>query len=167
MTFKDAVLNTPSFSRTANGMKTYQSSLNALVDLFYQIGASRGKDVTGLFERAYAEDRQLALRIAFWARDVRGGAGEREIFRSIIKHLEKLHPAELEQVIKLAPEYGRWDDILVVQTEPASRIVAREVKNAINDGLIAREYIRNFDFLSEDEINTILKNYEENLHLLK
>ena len=141
MTFKDAVLNTPSFSRTANGMKTYQSSLNALVDLFYQIGSSRGKDVTGLFERAYAEDRQLALRIAFWARDVRGGAGEREIFRSIIKHLEKLHPAELEQVIKLAPEYGRWDDILVVQTEPASRIVAREVKNALinkQDGLCAK-----------------------------
>lgn len=141
MTFKDAVLNTPSFSRTANGMKTYQSSLNALVDLFYQIGASRGKDVTGLFERAYAEDRQLALRIAFWARDVRGGAGEREIFRSIIKHLEKLHPAEMEQIIKLTPEYGRWDDILVVETEAASRIVAREVKNALlnkQDGLCAK-----------------------------
>lgn len=141
MTFKSAVLNTPTFSRTDNGMKTYASSLNSLVDLFYQIGSSRGKDVTALFERAYAEDRQLALRIAFWARDVRGGAGERGIFRSIIKHLEKLHPEELEQVIRLTPEYGRWDDILVVETEAASRIVAREVKNALlnkQDGLCAK-----------------------------
>ena len=141
MSFKDAVLNTPVLSRTENGMKTYQSSLNSVVDLFYQIGASRGKDVTQLFERAYAEDRQLALRIAFWARDVRGGAGEREIFRSIIKHLEKLHPVELKQVINLAPEYGRWDDILVVESQAASKIVAEKVKDALlnkQDGLCAK-----------------------------
>ena len=141
MSFKNAAMNTPTFSRTDNGMKTYVSSLNALVDLFYQIGSSRGKNITSLFERAYAEDRQLALRIAFWARDIRGGAGEREIFRSIIKHLEKLHPEELGQVLRLTPEYGRWDDLLVVETEEASRTVAGLVKDALlnkQDGLCAK-----------------------------
>lgn len=140
MTFKTAALNTPTFARTENGMKTYTSSLNALVDLFFQIGASRGKDITHLFERAYAQDRQLALRIAFWARDVRGGAGERETFRSIVKYLEKFHPTEMEQVISLTPEYGRWDDILVVNSEAASLIAVREIKNALlnKNGLCAK-----------------------------
>ena len=138
--FKDAVLDTTVTARTDNGMKTYASSLNNLVDLFFQIGSSRGKDITAQFERAYATDRQLAMRIAFWARDVRGGAGEREIFRSIIKHLEKLHPEELAQVIALTPEYGRWDDVLVVETEKASKIVAEKVLNALRngDGLCAK-----------------------------
>jgi hypothetical protein len=140
-TFKNAVQSTPTFTRTENGMKTLTSSLNALVDLFFTIGASRGKDVTCQFERAYAQDRSLAMKLAFWTRDVRGGAGEREIFRSIIRHLEATHPSELNQVIELTPEYGRWDDLLVVRTESVSRSVAERIKKALlveKNGLCAK-----------------------------
>ena len=41
MKFVDAVKNQE--ARTANGMKARKSSANACVDLFYNIGASRGK----------------------------------------------------------------------------------------------------------------------------
>jgi hypothetical protein len=53
-TFAQAVQNTMQPSLTGNGMLTNQSSLDPNVDLFFAIGASRGKDLTGAFARAYA-----------------------------------------------------------------------------------------------------------------
>ena len=40
-------------ARTANGMKARKSTASACVDLFYKIGASRGKNITGDFTAAY------------------------------------------------------------------------------------------------------------------
>ena len=74
-TFVDAVINQE--ARTENGMKARKSSANAVVDLFYNIGSSRGKDIVPAFTAAFVENKELALRVAAWARDVRGGAGER------------------------------------------------------------------------------------------
>lgn len=69
-TFAEAVKSTPAVARTENGMKAKAHSGNALVDLFYKIGASRGKSVTADFEKAFQEDADLAMKIAFWSRDV-------------------------------------------------------------------------------------------------
>jgi Domain of unknown function (DUF2828) len=110
-TFVEAVANQE--ARTANGMKARKSSANAVVDLFYNIGASRGKDIVPAFTAAYVADKNLALRIALWARDARSGAGERELFRSILKHLEKTDKDAALALLKKVPELGRWDDIFV------------------------------------------------------
>lgn len=114
--FVNAVQETPVETRTINGMKTNASSMNALVDLFFAIGASRGKDMTKAFEKAIVANETLALRLLMWARDVRGGAGEREVVRKILTYMEKNHPAALERILPLIPEYGRFDDLLVFQT---------------------------------------------------
>jgi len=111
------VQETPVETRTINGMKTNASSMNALVDLFFAIGASRGKDMTKAFEKAIVANETLALRLLMWARDVRGGAGEREVVRKILTYMEKNHPAALERILPLIPEYGRFDDLLVFQTQ--------------------------------------------------
>ena len=103
-------------ARTANGMKARESTANKCVDLFYNIGASRGKNIVPAFTAAYVENFDLALRIAQWARDVRGGAGERELFRSILVHLEKTDPDAALALLKKVPEVGRWDDIFVFTT---------------------------------------------------
>jgi hypothetical protein len=103
-------------ARTTNGMRARKSTANACVDLFFKIGASRGKDVTKDFVAAYAEDKEVALRIAQWVRDVRGGAGEREIFRQILKYLDKHAPTDAARLLMKVPEIGRWDDIFVVET---------------------------------------------------
>jgi len=86
MNFVNAVINQS--ARTENGMLARQSTANANVDLFFAIGASRGKDIVPQFVSALVENREWALRIAQWARDVRGGAGERQIFRDIVAYLE-------------------------------------------------------------------------------
>jgi hypothetical protein len=103
-------------ARTENGMKARKSTADACVDLFFKIGASRGKDVTKEFVAAYVEDKDIALRIAQHARDVRGGAGERKIFRDILAHLEKHDPDAAEALLAKVPEIGRWDDIFVFKT---------------------------------------------------
>ncbi len=114
-TFVSAVQNQE--ARTTNGMRARQSTANACVDLFFKIGASRGKDITKDFVAAYVENREIALRIAQWVRDVRGGAGEREIFRQILKYLDKHHPTDAALLLMKVPEIGRWDDIFVVENK--------------------------------------------------
>ena len=119
-TFAQAVQNTLQPSVTANGMVTNESSLDPNVDLFFSIASSRGKDLTGAFARAFAAEPDVAMKILFWARDAREGAGEREIFRQILRNLEVNAPDSLARNIALIPEYGRWDDMLVFNT-PADR----------------------------------------------
>jgi hypothetical protein len=110
-------------ARTENGMKARKSTASACVDLFYNIGASRGKDITGDFTAAYVENSDVALRIAQWARDVRGGAGERQLFRDILVHLEKRDPDAALALLAKVPEVGRWDDIFVF-TSPVLKSAA-------------------------------------------
>jgi hypothetical protein len=110
-------------ARTTNGMKAQKGTSKATVDLFYKIGASRGKNIVGDFTAAYVENQDVALRIAQWARDVRGGAGERQLFRDILVHLEKRDPDMALALLKKVPEVGRWDDIFVFTT-PALKSAA-------------------------------------------
>ena len=112
--FVNAIANQE--ARTANGMKARKSTANALVDLFYKIGASRGKNIVPEFTAAYVQDRDLALRIVLWARDARSGAGERQLFRDILTHLENTDPAAAEALMSKVPELGRFDDLFVFKT---------------------------------------------------
>jgi len=111
-TFANAVNNQE--SRTTNGMKAFKSTSNPMVDLFFKIGASRGKDITKDFVASYVEDKDLTLRIVQWARDVREGAGERKIFRDVLAYLEKTDLDAASLLMRKVPELGRWDDLLVV-----------------------------------------------------
>lgn len=141
-TFKNAVLNTPVEARTENGMKALHSTLSATTDLFFKIGASRGKDIVPAFETAFQEDADLALRVAQWARDVRGGAGERQLFRDILCHLELHHPDVLlgTRLLENVAELGRWDDLLIFGSAPVKnrtyQLIARAL--AAENGLCAK-----------------------------
>jgi len=106
--------------RTENGMKAHAGTGDACVNLFYAIGAMRGKDILPLFKAAYRENAEIAVRIAMWARDVRGGAGERQIFRDILGWLEtnQQNDTTLALIGKI-PEIGRADDLFVFKTKEA------------------------------------------------
>jgi hypothetical protein len=106
---------------TENGMVTNSSTLNECVNLFFTIGAMRGQDKDRLisnFSKAFNENPLAALKILFWARDVRGGAGERQIFRDIIKYLAENHPKAVSENIQAIPYFGRWDDLSVLFGTP-------------------------------------------------
>lgn len=115
--FAQAVVQNPAPTRTTNGMRARSGSGAPLVDLFYKIGASRGKNIVADFEKAYQADSNIALKIAMWARDVRGGAGERQLVRDILLHLEAQYPDTLMRLLPFVPEFGRWDDMLIFKTK--------------------------------------------------
>ena len=127
-TFAQAVENHNNLGYTQNGMTTNLSSLDPCVDLFFSIASSRGKDQTAAFDRAFRAEPSVAVRMLFWARDVRGGAGERDTFRNLIRHLEKTQPDVMSRVLHLVPEYGRWDDLLVFET-PHLKLQAYSIIN--------------------------------------
>jgi hypothetical protein len=137
-TFVNAVVNQE--ARTANGMKAHKSTANAVVDLFYNIGASRGKDIVPAFTAALVENRELALRVAAWARDARGGAGERESFRNILRFLEKTDVEAAKALLAKVPELGRWDDIFVFQSDVMKSLAYTMLGDALRsrNGLAAK-----------------------------
>jgi hypothetical protein len=130
-------------SYTENGMATNSTSLNLCVDLFFQIGAMRGQDKTRLinaFTKAFGENPLTAMRLLFWARDVRGGAGERQIFRDIIEYLAKNRTEVLGKNLHLVSEFGRWDDLLVLIGTPLENQALGLYAEALNtkNGLAAK-----------------------------
>lgn len=141
MDFKKAA-TMPSQSKTFNGMPTFSDSGNALVTLFSLIGSSRGKDLTPQFAAAYAHDRVKALKILLWARDIRGGAGERQIVRNLLRHLESAHPEDAEMLIPYVPFFGRWDDLLCFKTETMRRasysVIAEGLEDPQTRSLVAK-----------------------------
>jgi hypothetical protein len=101
-------------ARTENGAVTHSTSTNAVLDFFALAGAMRNNvdQAKRLFRGAYAQDRQLAIRALFYLRDVRGGQGERDLFRALFRELIRLDKSVAENVFYHIPEYGRWDDVV-------------------------------------------------------
>jgi hypothetical protein len=132
----------PIVARTENGMRARTTTSSAALDLFGSIGAMRGKDVIPAFKAAYYENLDLALRIAQWARDVRGGSGERQLYRDILLFLENENPDLLLQsrLLDNLPELGRFDDLFIF-TKPeikarAYQVLIREIR--AGNGLAAK-----------------------------
>ena len=140
--FSQAVAATKSaeVKRTENGMKAWATSDSKVLDLFGKIGSGRGTDMSRLFSAALAEDQELAIRTLLWARDVRGGAGERQTFRSLLSSLESLNPALAGKIMYKVPELGRWDDLFAyrdpINRKAALRMYADALMNG--DGLAAK-----------------------------
>lgn len=128
-------------AETLNGAVTNSSSLNKNVDLFFQAGASRGKDITPAFVAALVEDSEVAIRVLEWARDVRGGSGERDTFRKLFGYLLRSEPALAARLLVKVPELGRWDDLFTTFGTTAERDALRMIANALNvekNGLCAK-----------------------------
>jgi hypothetical protein len=133
---------------TENGMVTNSSSLSGALDLFFVIGAVRpqmkteeGKQrLINKFEAAHAEDALLTRKMMFWARDVRGGAGEREAFRTLLRYAAEQYPSEVMDNIHLIAEFGRWDDLFILfgtsLEDAAIQLIVKNLKEG--NGLLAK-----------------------------
>lgn len=141
---------------TTNGMMTHASSLSDIVDLFFGIGAMRGKNVIPLFSKAYASDSDLAVRVALWSRDIRGGAGERKLYRDILIYMVEKDIETARKMLSKTVELGRWDDLLVLFGTALERDVLRMISKTLTEGNDARKILENIDTLSEEECSIII-----------
>lgn len=141
-------------SYTENGALTYSSTGSAVLDLFSRGAAMRkasDKEITELFRKAFEENVALAVAVLFYIRDVRGGQGERRFFRTAIKWLSSKCPELVAELLPFIPEYGRWDDLFVLQdTELGSgafRLVAMQLlKDA---SAVARNDVNNLSLAAK------------------
>lgn len=130
---------------TENGATTYISTKSHCLDLFSSIGAIRKSpenDIIGRFVKALAENRDLALKTLFFARDAREGLGERRVFRVILNYLAKNQPGSVRKNIEYIAEYGRYDDLLCLIGTPCEKDVIRLIdaqlkKDIASDGSVS------------------------------
>lgn len=116
MSYLEELRKESSKVETENGAATYSTSFSKCLD-FFALGAAKRNNVdqaVALFEDAYREDKLTALKILFYIRDVRGGQGERDIFRKCYQYLGLVDHNVGAKNLSLIPEYGRWDDLLEV-----------------------------------------------------
>src|SRR3990167_9850520 len=104
---------------TENGADTLKSTFNPLVDFFALGGATRENETLGLdlFKKAFAFDELKAIRILFYLRDIRGGQGERNLFRNALEYLGKKEKTIAKKIVNFIPEYGRFDDMFSLPVE--------------------------------------------------
>ena len=120
---------------TENGALTNKSTRSDCLDLFATVGALRRQsedEIIARFVRAFSENRDLAIKTLFYARDVRGGLGERRVFRVITGWLANNEPAALKKNIKYFAEYGRFDDLLCLLHTKCEDEAVRVIKEQLD-----------------------------------
>ncbi|WP_026528273.1 DUF2828 family protein [Butyrivibrio sp. VCD2006] len=119
---------------TENGAVTYVSTQSDCLDMFATIGALRNAsddDIVCRFLKAYAEDADLAMKMLFFARDIRGGLGERRVFRVILQYLAMAEPQSVKKNIENVAEYGRYDDLLALIGTPVEKEVMAYIAKSL------------------------------------
>ena len=142
MSFMDAVKNTLNedfnYTVTENGALGYRTSGKELVDLNFAVASMRGmseEQIYDKFTKAYFEDKKMALRWLFFARDVRGGLGERRLFRVILQNMAKENPDIVKKLVPLVSEYGRYDDLWDLFETDVDGVVLDIIKNQLESDL--------------------------------
>lgn len=164
---------------TANMAVTNSTSLSNCLDFFFLAGSSRRTVMSGdsdeldelvaLFERARAEDLVLTYKILFWARDCRGGAGEKKFFQVFAQYIKTCYPKDWEKIYTLIPVYGYWKDFFVVE-EPSERTIGflgdilMTVKEGSSD-LLAKWFPRKGKWFTSmhKAMNTVPKKFRQYL----
>ncbi len=110
--FKE-ILETESVVNNSKGGLYYSTSFNMNLDLFTL--ATRYKDsseLISLFDKAYKEDSEVAVLNLLHILDIRGGKGERRVFKILFNHLCKIDEELAKKVLYTIPDLGRYDYIL-------------------------------------------------------
>ena len=122
-------------SITENGAVGYRTTGKELLDLNFAVASLRkmtDAEVAKRFKKAFCEDQVLAMKWLFYARDVRGGLGERRLFRVVLADLVKSNPEMVIPVMNLIPEYGRYDDLwCLLDDKEAANVIYQIVDNQL------------------------------------
>lgn len=137
---------------TENGAVTYASTGSDCLDLFASVGALRyvsESEIISRFIRAYTENPDLAMKTLFFARDIRGGLGERRVFRIIFKWLAESNPGSVGRNLEYVAEYGRYDDLISLMGTPCEKEMLEVIKNRFYTDLEAAKEEENVSLLAK------------------
>lgn len=129
-------------ARTENGAATHASTGSDCLDLFASVGALRSaedREIIRRFARAFSEDPDLAMKTLFYARDIRGGLGERKVFRVCLQWLAGNAPASVRKNLPYIAEFGRWDDLLCLLGTPREKDALELIRTQLQADLEAMD----------------------------
>ena len=112
--FAEAIKEENKWGKTWNGEDALTTTSNACLDFFGRAGAMRHADIIDkldLFDAAYTENADVAMKLLFYTRDIRGGYGERDTFNQIFAHLADVHPQSISKNLWAGLEFGRAKDL--------------------------------------------------------
>ena len=125
-------------STTENGALGYRTTGKHLLDINFAVSSLRNEsneEIVKKFMLAYFEDKITSIKWLFFARDVREGLGERELFKVVFRDLCKNNPDEVKHLINMIPEYGRFDDMFCVIGTPYEERVINIVSLQLKEDL--------------------------------
>ena len=117
-----------------NGALGYETTGKALLDLNFSVASMRKWDeqqIAVSYMRAFSDNPELAIKWLFFSRDVRGGLGERRLFRIIFNHMANYHTKAVSHLVPHIAEYGRWDDIVCLLSTRLSGVAFDLIKNQL------------------------------------
>lgn len=116
--------NSTNWSKTENGAITRTTTSSALLDLFAVAGALCDRsedDIISMYKAAYAENKVLAIKLLFYIRNCRGGLGQRNTFRILLRWMAFHHPSVIKKNLDNIVYYGRWDDLYCLVATPCNK----------------------------------------------
>lgn len=138
MNFTDLIENELNFTETENWAVALKSTKSGLLDAFSKLATFREAEeetIIKTFNLAYAENKELAMKLLFYVRDIRGGQGERRVFRVIMNYLAKNKPEVVIKNLDNFAFYGRYDDLLCLLDTPVEREVLGYIYNTLKSDL--------------------------------
>lgn len=139
MSFADEMRKAGAWTKTENGAAAVNTTGNACLDLFGMIGSLREADekrIHTLFAESYKEDPLSAVKIVFYARDIREGLGERRVFRILLKYMAEMHPEALRPNLDLVGVFGRFDDLYCLIGTPLEGDMWTAMKKQFEEDLM-------------------------------
>ena len=135
MNFAQTAKTSAQIKTTENGAMAYDTTNNALLDLFAQIGALRPRSIEEIiikYADAYAVDPELATKMLFYCGNIRGGLGERRTFRACLRWLAINHPNVVRDNLTNIPHFNRWDSLFVLVGTPVEPEMWNYIKDQLN-----------------------------------
>lgn len=116
MNLKEMLYDETTKTRTENDALAFDTTKSFVLDLFGIGGAGRNLTETVLYQKisqAIVEDFSLGLRCLLFLGDIRGGQGERRLFKIGIKVVIDTQKRNVvEAFLSKVPFYARWDYLL-------------------------------------------------------
>lgn len=147
------------YSVTENGALGYETTGKYLLDLNFKVSSLRNcseEEIIKSFKLAFFEDKELAIKWLFYARDIRQGLGERRLFRIITKWLLDNHIECIGHLLELIPEYGRYDDIIDLMFDEYGNKISNNVNTVVIQHIIIKQ-------LKKDILNITIKQLEKDI----
>ena len=114
------------------GSEYYMTTYDSNLDVFTMLSRyNSDEEIIRLFNNALCENEDLALANLLYILDIRGGKGERRIFKTIFRDLCINHTSSALRVLPFISELGRYDYILVGIDTPIEKEVISLIKKQL------------------------------------